>query len=181
MSIEPDDKAMEDLPVIAPALRVINQIEDDGIIKKPTIGGSIALSYYGQVILTDDLDVFCYFQGQGLIQTSAPILKRLNELGYPTTELGARIKGIEVQFLGEGHGIVTEALEHATQIEIEGVPFHIFEFEYALAAKAAAGRNKDWLHIAATLEANTPDTKKLFAILEKHDLLKVWKRKLENE
>jgi hypothetical protein len=133
------------------------------------------------MILTDDLDIFCYFEGQGLIQTTAPILTRLNELGYSTTELGARIEGVEVQFLGQGHGIVTEALECAVPIEVEGVPFHIFDFEHALAVKAKAGRPKDWLHIASTLEASTPDETKLFAILEKHGLLKAWKRKLEDE
>jgi hypothetical protein len=181
MEIASDKQAFEDLPVLAPALRVINQLEFEGIIKKPTIGGSIALSYHGQTILTDDLDVFCFFEGQGLIQTTAPLLTRLNELGYTTTDLGARIEGIEVQFLGQGFGLVTEALENALEIKVEGVPFHIFDFEYALAVKAAAGRNKDWLHIAATLEASEPDQNKLFAILEKHGLLKAWKRKLVDE
>lgn len=176
-----DKLSLDDLPVLAPALHVINQLEAEGIIKKPTIGGSIALGYHGQMLLTDDLDIFCYFEGQGLIQTTAPILRRLGELGYQTTELGARIEGVEVQFLGQGHGIVTEALECALPIEVEGVPFHIFDFEHALAVKAAAGRSKDWLHIASTLEAAKPDKSKLFAILEKHALLKVWNRKLEDE
>ncbi|MBX3152382.1 hypothetical protein KF728_19645 [Candidatus Obscuribacterales bacterium] len=180
MDPEPHKHSVDDLPVLAPALRIINQLETEGIIKKPTIGGSIALGFHGQMLLTDDLDVFCYFEGQGLIQTTAPILERLNELGYATTELGASIEGVEVH-LGQGHGIVTEALEHALQIEVEGVPFHVFDFEYALAVKAEAGRSKDWLHIASTLEAAEPDEKKLFAILEKHGLLKAWKRKLDDE
>jgi predicted nucleotidyltransferase len=172
---------MESLPVLAPALNVINQLESEGIIGKPTIGGSIAVMYYATPMLTDDLDVFCYLPGQSFISSTAPVLQRLKELGYETTVLGAEIEGIEVQFLGPGSGVVTEALEHSVSITIEGVPFHVFEYEYALAVKADAGRRKDWLHISAALEATQPDENKLHAILNKYDLLKKWKRKLEDE
>jgi hypothetical protein len=57
----------------------------------------------------------------------------------------------------------------------------VFEYEYALAVKAAAGRPQDWLHISAALEATMPDESKLYAILQKYDLLAKWNRKLEDE
>jgi hypothetical protein len=175
------DSEAADLPVLAPALTIINQLESEGIIEKPTIGGSIAVMYYATPMLTDDLDVFCYLPGQSFIVSVAPVLDRLKELGYETTTFGAKIEGIEVQFLGPGSGVVTEALEHAASTIIEGVQFHVFEYEYALAVKADAGRSKDWLHISVALEATEPDKKKLYAILSKYDLLVKWKRKLEDE
>jgi hypothetical protein len=70
------DSEAADLPVLAPALTIINQLESEGIIEKPTIGGSIAVMYYATPMLTDDLDVFCYLPGQSLIVSVAPVLDR---------------------------------------------------------------------------------------------------------
>jgi|AGTN01.1.fsa_nt_gi hypothetical protein len=34
-------------PILAPTLKVINQLEAEGIIENPAIGGSIALVFHG--------------------------------------------------------------------------------------------------------------------------------------
>lgn len=60
-------------PILAPALKVINQLEQEGIIEKPTIGGSIALVYYSQPMKTEDLDIFCLLTQKSLIVSLAPI------------------------------------------------------------------------------------------------------------
>lgn len=56
-----DEESFEEIPpILGPALEVINQLEQEGIIEKPTIGGSVAIMYYAQPVKTDDLDMFCY-------------------------------------------------------------------------------------------------------------------------
>jgi len=47
---------MVTFPVLATALTVINQLESEGIIEKPTIGGSIAVMYYATPMLTDRIN-----------------------------------------------------------------------------------------------------------------------------
>ena len=64
--MECDDPPLDDRPVLALALMVLNQPEAEEIIKRPTTGGSIALAFHSQMILTDDLDIFCHFEELGL-------------------------------------------------------------------------------------------------------------------
>lgn len=54
-------------------------------------------------------------------------------------------------------------------------------YEYALAVKAQANRNKDWIHIAAAMESYEPDKDKLQGLLQKYNLLSKWRRKIEDE
>ncbi len=92
----------EPLSILGPTLKVINQLEAEGIIKRPTIGGSIALMYYSQPAKTDDLDVFCYIVGQEDFVSLSPIYKRLEELKYEIKDLYINIEGVDVQFLVPG-------------------------------------------------------------------------------
>lgn len=109
-----------------------------------------------------------------------PIYKRLEKLGCKIKDLYINVRGVDVQFLVlANQPLVEEALENAASVTIDKVKTHIFEYEYALAVKAEAGRAKDWAHIAAALESAIPDKEKLDAILIKYDLLEKWRRKIE--
>jgi hypothetical protein len=167
-------------PVLGPTLELINQLESEGIIRQPTIGGSVAIIYYAQPVQTDDLDMFCYMPNQGLLIDLAPIYKRLEELGCRVRDLYINIRGVDVQFLVPANQpLVEEALKNAAPVTIEKVKTHIFEYEYALAVKAEAGRPKDWAQIATALESASPNKKKLDAVLSKYGLLEKWRRKIE--
>jgi len=166
-------------PILGPTLELINQLEREGIIEKATIGGSVAIMYYAQPVITDDLDMFCYIPNQSILVDLGPIYRRLEELGCKARDLYINIRGVDVQFLVPANQpLVEEALENAVSIIIENVDARIFAYEYALAVKAEAGRAKDWAHIAAALEATTPDTQNLEAILAKYGLLEKWRQKL---
>lgn len=175
------EELVEELPpILGPTLELVNQLESEGIIKKPTIGGSVAIMYYAQPVRTDDLDMFCYMPNRNLLGDLGPIYQRLEELGGKIHDLSINIKGVDVQFLvPANHPLVEEALENAASVTIDTVKIHIFQYEYALAVKAEAGRAKDWAHIATALESATPDKNKLDAILTKYGLLEKWRRKLE--
>lgn len=172
---------LEDMPaILGPALELINQLEQEGIIEKPTIGGSIAIMYYAQPVKTDDLDVFCFIPNQGLLIDLGPIYNRLEKLGCKVKDLYINIRGVDVQFLVPANQpLVEEALENAAAVTIDNVKTHIFEYEYALAVKAQASRPKDWAHITTAVESAAPNKDKLDAILLKYDLLEKWKRKTE--
>lgn len=169
-------------PVLGPTLQLINQLESEGVIQKPTIGGSVAIIYYAQPVRTDDLDIFCYVpvRDRDFLIDLSPIYKRLEELGCIVHDLYINVKGIDVQFLVPANQpLVEEALANAASVKIENVETHIFEYEYALAVKAKAGRPKDWAHIATALESSAPNKEKLDAILTKYGLLDNWRRKIE--
>ena len=167
-------------PILGPTLELINQLEREGIIQKPTIGGSVAIMYYAQPVITDDLDMFCYMPNRGFPVDLAPIYKRLEQLDCKVHDLYINVRGVDVQFLVPANQpIVEEALENAAPISIDKVKTHVFEYEYALAVKAEAGRPKDWAHIATALESAAPNKEKLDAILIKYELLEKWRRKIE--
>jgi len=180
-SNEAIEELLEELPpILGPALELINQLEREGIIQQPTIGGSVALMYYAQPVKTDDLDMFCHVPNQGLLVDLAPIYTRLEQLGCKAKDLYINIKGVDVQFqVPANQPLVEEALENAVSVMIEKVKIHIFAYEYALAVKAEAGRAKDWAHIATAVESAIPNKEKLESILTNYGLLEKWRRKLE--
>ncbi|MCL0092519.1 hypothetical protein M1N92_02470 [Dehalococcoidia bacterium] len=57
-------------------LKVFNELEKTGLIRRYVIGGGIAVLFYAEPILTYDLDVFCLLPvcprllqaGQGVLQ-----------------------------------------------------------------------------------------------------------------
>lgn len=169
-------------PILAPTLKVINQLEAEGIIESPAIGGSIALVFHAQPMKTDDLDIFCFLSQSTLIISLSPIYKRLEELGYSYSD-GAciDIEGVNVQFLIPDDPLTQEALRSSIVIDCEGVPTRVFQYEYALAVKAQANRTKDWGHIGTALESKEPDIVMLEGILKKYDLLDRWKRKTNDD
>ena len=173
----------EPLSILGPTLKVINQLEAEGIIKRPSIGGSIALMYYSQPAKTDDLEVFCYVVGQGDFVSLAPIYRRLEELGYEIKDLYINIEGVDVLFFVPGplEALPHEALDTSIEIEVEGVPTRVFQYEYGLAVKAQANRAKDWIHIISAIESMEPDETKLMSILEKYGLADRWKRRTSDE
>lgn len=175
------EELLEEIPpILGPTLELINQLELEGIIQKPTIGGSVAIMYYAQPVKTDDLDMFCYMPNRTLLIDLGPIYKRLEELGCKIKDLYINIRGVDVQFLVPANQpLVEEALENAAAVTIENVKTHVFEYEYALAVKAEAGRAKDWAHILTALESADPNKEKLDAILTKYGLLEKWRRKIE--
>ncbi|MCC7528368.1 MAG: hypothetical protein IT342_07590 [Candidatus Melainabacteria bacterium] len=176
-----EEELFEEIPpILGPTLELINQLESEGIIQKPTIGGSVAIMYYAQPVKTDDLDIFCYIPKREFLVELGPIYKRLEELGCKFKDLYINVRGVDVQFLVPANQpLVEEALENAASVTIDNVKTHIFEYEYALAVKAAAGRPKDWAQIATALESATPNKNKLDALLTKYGLLEKWRRKIE--
>lgn len=124
-------------------------------------------------------NMFCYLPNRGILIDLGPIYTRLIELDCKVKGLYINIRGVDVQFLVPNQPLVEEALENGFFVDIENVKARIFQYEYALAVKAEAGRPKDWAHIATALESATPNKEKLETILTRYGLLEKWRRKIE--
>ncbi|MGH9549192.1 MAG: hypothetical protein ACRD3W_07455, partial [Terriglobales bacterium] len=122
--------------VLGPVLRMMNQLEQEGLFKRYVTGGSMALIYYSEPFFTNAIDFFCYLPQKGLLFDLGPIYKRLGELGCEASGLYMIIEGVPVQFLCPDGQLLEEAMESGLDITIGGVPARIFKLEYALAIKA---------------------------------------------
>lgn len=161
---------------LAQVLKVMNQLQAEGLIKDYAIGGSMAIVFYSEPFMTRDVDFFCSLNQDTLLYDWEPIFNRLTELGYPTEGLYKVIEGVPVQFLAPDGPLLAEAMETAISTEIDGVPARVLDLEYALAIKVDANRTKDWMHINLALESAQPDMQKLMALLNRFGLEGKWRR-----
>ena len=51
--------------VLAPVLRVLNELVAGGFLTEYAIGGGVGVLYYVEPVLTYDFDVVCHFPGEG--------------------------------------------------------------------------------------------------------------------
>lgn len=160
--------------ILRDTLAVINSMEQKGVIDKYAIGGAMALLFYVEPILTDDLDIFFYVPQTGILEDLSPIYSYLDTLGYKAERECVMIEGIAVQFLLPPTKLVAEALDNATDTSVEGVDTRVFQYEYLLAIMTETGRPKDRAKIASALESLEPDMTKLNALLERYNLSSKW-------
>ncbi|MCL0089411.1 hypothetical protein M1O54_03535 [Dehalococcoidia bacterium] len=110
-------------------LKVFNELEKTGQIRRYVVGGGIAVLFYAEPILTYDLDVFCLLpvcsppaagrsgspaERGGLI-TLSPIYEYLQKKGYSVQEERIVIEGIPVRFIPAYNELVEEAVEKARE------------------------------------------------------------------
>ena len=55
------------------ALQVINDLEREGLIRRPAIGGAMALLFHDEPVVTFDLDVLCLLPQSGLLVSLEPV------------------------------------------------------------------------------------------------------------
>lgn len=157
-------------------LRVINELEAQGVIGRYAIGGAIGFLFYTEPVLTDDLDIFCHLAHDGALINLGPLYKRLADQGYVPQEGHVIIEGVPVQFLPPTTKLVEEALTNAVDEKFANVTTRVFQYEHLLAIAAETGRQKDKLRIAMALESRAPDESKLKGILQSHGLLDKWSK-----
>jgi len=158
-------------------LKVINDLEREGVIGKYAIGGAIGAMFYAEPTATFDLDIFCFLPQAGILIDLGPLYKALADKGYyPNEAEQIVIEGIPVQFLVPSPGLVEEALVEALEQEAFGVPTRVFTYEHLLAIMVQTGRPKDFGRIGQCLESRNPDEVRLTDILRRHKLLDKWSK-----
>src|SRR5579862_4213046 len=107
------------------SLRVINEMESDGIIGRYAIAGALAASYYMEPTSTEDIDILVSFETvsdgrkPGLVLLD-PIFSYLRRKGYDEfRKEGIVVGDWPVQFVPVANELDAEALAQSREIDIE--------------------------------------------------------------
>ena len=92
-------------------LKVLNELEREGVIARYAIGGAVGAIFYMEPFLTYDLYVFVLLpQTAGGLLTLAPIYETLKQRGCEEEGECLLIEGMPVQFLPADNALLEEAL-----------------------------------------------------------------------
>jgi len=163
------DKAVEQ------ALKVINTLKEEGLIKEYAIGGGIATIFYAEPFLTYDLDVFITLpETDSDLVVLTPIYDYLRSQGYKTEKEHILIGDMPMQFFVPGDGLEEAAVRDAVEVEYEGVRTRVMRAEYLIAIFLRAHRAKDISKILMLLEQTKVDMDHLSEILKSSGLWRKW-------
>ena len=158
------------------ALQTINDLESAGLIRRPAIGGAMALLFHDEPVVTYDLDIFCLLPTTGLLVSLEPIYTALLARGFHAEAEAVVIGGVPVQFIPAYNALVTEALEQAVALSFDGVPVRVLTLEHLMAIMVQTNRPKDRERLAMLAGNPAIDESRLRTILSRHELLTAWKR-----
>jgi len=161
------------------ALKVIEEITRQGIIKAYAIGGGIAATYYIEPVLTYDLDIFFIPAKEGL-DALMPIYEYARERGFSAQAEAILIEGFPVQFIPAYNDLVREAVENAATLKYRDVEAKVVTAEFLAAIALQTGRAKDRERVIRLLEEADIDRAALAGILASFGLADKF-RKLEKQ
>ena len=123
------------VPTLADALRVVNDLETDGVVSAYAVGGAMAMLFWAEPTVTFDLDIFVLLPGnaEGAIVSLEPIYRVLRARGCEVVAEHVVIHGTSVQFLVSPNALADEAIANAARQELDGVPFPVMRPEYLAA------------------------------------------------
>ena len=167
-------------------IEVITKLAQHGVVERYAIAGAVAALNYIEPTLTEDLDILIstsHFENHpsGLLLLG-PIEKALAAMGYrERTDIGYMIEGWPVQFLPVSSPLEEDALEQAIEIDIDdagasSVKARCLRAEHLIAIALKVGRLKDLARIEAFLTQDSVDLVALERVLEKHDLMGLWRQ-----
>jgi hypothetical protein len=151
-------------------LRVLNDLEHQGVIGRYAIGGAVGAIFYMEPFATFDLDVFVVFPGSGLLVTLEPLYAKLRQRGYEAKDECVMIEGVPVQFLPAYNPLIEEALSEAREVMLGDTPTRVLEAEHLAAIMLQTGRNKDRQRFQSFMEEASLDAGRFEAILRRHQL-----------
>ncbi|MBI5788038.1 MAG: hypothetical protein HZA78_04185 [Candidatus Schekmanbacteria bacterium] len=152
-------------------LKIINEMEEHGVIGRYAVCGGIAAIFYIEPILTYDLDIFFVpaKETRGLI-TLSPIYDYLAEKGYPPEREQVIIEGVPVQFIPVYNELVREAVENAVATKYKQTGMRVIKAEYLVAIMLQTFRPKDKERIIKFMDEAELDGEYLQKILQKYGL-----------
>jgi len=161
---------------VANVLRVVRQMEVDGIIARWAVGGAVGATFYLEPVSTLDVDIFVALQPEpgSLLLSLQPIVDYLTARGSVIEDEYIMIADWPVQFLPPTSPLVEEALAEAVTLDVEGVPARVFTAEHLAAIALQTGRAKDKTRVVQFVEFNVMDMARFQAILTRHALLDRW-------
>jgi hypothetical protein len=158
-------------------LRVLNELEEKGVISRYAIGGAVGAIFYIEPFLTYDLDVFVVLplKANGLL-TITPIYQELKNRGYTEEAECIVIEGMPVQFLPTYNPLLEEALNEAQPMPYNQTTTRVLRPEHLVAIMVQTGRLKDRQRLAMFIEQAPLDQSYLTSILTNHQLLEKYRQ-----
>lgn len=164
------------MTILSKTLRVLNEMQREGVIGEYAIGGAIAAFYYLEPAATFDVDIFISLEPKtGELLSLAPIYEYLRARGYREKEETVAIENWDVQFIPAYNPLVKEALSAAKATDLDGIATRILPAEYLMAIALQTGRSKDFARLVQFLEAGVADRARFDEILQRHDLEEKWR------
>lgn len=162
--------------MLTDALKVVNQMQADGVIKKYAIGGAIGALFYLEPVLTQDIDIFVVLPTipAGKILGLSAIYEYLLARSFTIKGEYILVSDWPVQFLPATTPLELEALENALRAENQAVVSWVMTAEHLAAICLQTGRAKDFARIVQFIEQEAIDLDKLLPILERHGLAAKW-------
>jgi hypothetical protein len=161
---------------IQEVIKVINQMQADGVIERYAIGGAVGATFYLEPVATLDIFITLNAESGSLIFSPQPIFDYLKTRGGTMQGEYIVIAGWPVQFLPPTGPLVEEALREAVSRDVNGTPARIFTAEHLAAIALQTGRAKDKARLLQFIEAGALDAVRFQAILIRHGLTESWQR-----
>jgi hypothetical protein len=165
------------------AIKVVNQLRDEGVISKYAVGGAVGALFYVEPTQTQDIDVFIHLEsapGSALVSLTS-ITERLKALGYTAWEEDKLIvEDWPIQFIPAGKPIEIEALQNAVEKSLtDGVTIFVPPPEYLMLIAIDLCRPKDIVRLHQFHSEKVYDPEKLTSLLARHGLTDKWNRILK--
>ena len=161
-------------------IRVINKMQEEGVISRYAVGGAVGAAFYVEVVRTADVDVFVpIHQEPGrMIVTLDPFKEYLEARGYQMKKEYWEIEGTLVQFMPiEGDLLLAEAISQPQEFDVEGVRTFVFSAEHLVAIALKVCRpDKDVPRIQQFIREKALDMDRFLEVLQRHQLMDAWNR-----
>jgi len=158
-------------------IKIINKLEEKGLVKKYAIGGGIATLFYVEPILTYDLDIFFIPKTEEKeLNPLSSIYNYLKRKGCSIDKEHIIIEGIPVQFIPVYNELIKEAVENAVDHRYKKADTKILKAEYLIAIMLQTFRAKDKEKIIKILDEAKIEEKSLKDILKRHGLIEKFER-----
>jgi hypothetical protein len=153
------------------ALKALNRLVQDGVIRNYAIGGAIGASFYLPAMQTEDIDVFVFLpERSSLLVSLEEVYASLRALGGTVEREYVRFDEWPVQILTDATPLIAEAIREAIDVDFEGIPARVFRPEHLCAIALETGRAKDYARVSMFLEQNEVDRMLLSAVAARYDL-----------
>lgn len=152
------------------AIKILNQLVADGLIEDYAIGGSVAMLFYAEPVISKYVDVFLKVKSDSLSISYIPIYEHLKNLGYEMIDQHFVIEGVAIDFWPEHTYLIVEAMDNRTTMKYSGENVNVLTPEYLVAIALQTGRPQNYQEAIILLNEADINITKLFGILKKWGL-----------
>jgi len=161
---------------IAEVLKALQDLQEAGVLENYAIGGAVGAAFFLEPTATVDVAVFVQLSNQEdrVLLDPSPLFAFLKERGHDLVGEYVVIGGWPVQFLAPPGPLGEEALSHAIEVDVEGVPVKTLGPEYLAAICLQTGRAKDKARLLQFFEEEAVDLPRFLDVVGRHGLTNLW-------